>query len=248
MKENIKDFYLENGYYVAKKLIPDEVIDNYKNYWLKHHAPAFDGSTISSINNKLGWENSASFIHHDQVKEVLCHENLYKVFDLIGLEKMGLHLSFTSWYSTLKTWHQDYTNSDRQSAENYTGIWIALDDIHPDSGPFDFIPKSHLWDIDFNIYSDSLKSNPSKYIIEKTIENKAEAMRFLPKKGDVIFWHGHLVHRGSEPNNFDLARPCIIGHYYSSINGHGSGQRDKLISYKNGFYFRHDSGSINLYD
>ena len=37
------------------------------------------------------------------------------------------------------------------------------------------------------------------------------------KKGDVLFWHPRLLHRGSTPNDFNLERRALISHY-SGIN------------------------------
>jgi ectoine hydroxylase-related dioxygenase (phytanoyl-CoA dioxygenase family) len=49
---------------------------------------------------------------------------------------------------------------------------------------------------------------------EKEIEKRgAEIVSFIAEKGDVIIWHGHLVHRGSMPQNRNITRKSLIGHY-----------------------------------
>jgi ectoine hydroxylase-related dioxygenase (phytanoyl-CoA dioxygenase family) len=50
-------------------------------------------------------------------------------------------------------------------------VWVALEDISPDSGPFEAIHGSHKWDLDYSrLDLEELSSNPSagsKYIKEE---------------------------------------------------------------------------------
>src|SRR5438552_11002670 len=64
---------------------------------------------------------------------------------LIG-EPMMLHLALTGWVSTERTWHQDDYLNPAHVAGWYAAVWMALDDnIHSDSGPFEYLPGSHRW-------------------------------------------------------------------------------------------------------
>ena len=40
-----------------------------------------------------------------------------------------------------------------------------------------------------------------------------KSKRFLAKKGDVLFWHSRLMHRGSAPKNIEIDRRTAILHY-----------------------------------
>lgn len=150
--------------------------------------------------------------------------------DLIG-EKMGLHLNLTGWVSTERKWHQDdYLNPDFVNS-HYAAVWIALRDIDPDSGPFEYVPGSHTWPL---IRREKVLSQcpvktaledpewPTKTqdwiagIIETEIARRdAEVVPFLAKKGDVLIWHGRLMHRGSKPNMPGTPRHALIAHYSS---------------------------------
>lgn len=243
---NRRDFFQENGYVVVQDLISDNVIQMYREYWINSHAPQYDG-TVASMKNKMGWKESNPFIEHEPIREILCHDNVYKLFDEVGLEKMALHLSFTPWYSTEKTWHQDYIQNDTVSAANYVGIWIALQDVSPDSGPFAFVPGSNNWDFDFSIYQNL---NPEKIAmhIQSLISSKGQPQVFLPKKGGALLWHGHTLHRGLNPLNTNIPRESIIGHYTSGVSGKGSDQIAMFEAYRNGFYIKHSKQVDNLYD
>lgn len=122
--------------------------------------------------------------------------------------------------STKKSWHQDSGGLNNAIAgENYIGIWVALEDVHPDSGPFELIPGSHKWNIDEEYAdlqsSENLEAIPNHEKIQLITDKKnlGEIYSFLPKKGDAIIWHGRLIHRGANPKNEDLTRKSLIGHY-----------------------------------
>jgi ectoine hydroxylase-related dioxygenase (phytanoyl-CoA dioxygenase family) len=38
---------------------------------------------------------------------------------------------------------------------------------------------------------------------------------FLPKKGDVLLWHGNLIHAGSPRKDLSLSRRAIVLHYFA---------------------------------
>jgi hypothetical protein len=50
--------------------------------------------------------------------------------------------------------------------------------------------------------------------IEAEIHDRAVApCRFLGRKGDVLIWHGRLMHRGTRPVHTGLERRALIAHY-----------------------------------
>ena len=242
-----KLFFEKNGYLVLKNLINKNSIDLYRNYWTDHHAINYDG-TVKSLKNKMGWQESSPYIEHKIILEILCSDEIYSAFSDLGLECMGLHLSFTPWYSTEKIWHQDYTNGDRDSAKNYVGVWVALSDIDIEAGPFAFIPGSNNWDIDFSIYSRFGGEDIIKYMQKKISSENASPQIFLAQKGDIIIWQGHTIHCGLKPVNTNKTRECLIGHYVSGLNGKGKNQIDYFKKFKNGFYVDHNNQLNNLYN
>ena len=260
---NDLDFWNKEGYLIKRSLISDELIEAYENLWLKEHATIIDGKLI--INNPRGWDTYDVYKNYDEILDIFCASDIPSIIENITGEPAGLHLNFTGWVSTQKTWHQDVTVPDKERADHYIGVWIALDTIHPNSGPFELIPKSHLWKTDFeSIYPDfqrekktnqALKvsdiygsddirdSSPEedpgaaayRYYSDKLEKEKPEGISFTASRGDVIFWHGHTVHRGSEPLDDSLLRKSIIGHLSGVHTGMLASQYAR--SYKNGYYF-----------
>jgi ectoine hydroxylase-related dioxygenase (phytanoyl-CoA dioxygenase family) len=231
---NNLDFYNKNGYVVLKNAIPNSLIDSYEKIWLEHH------SKNGMIINHQGWHESNSYLNHKEILDILCHENIFNFLNLLNPD-LTLHLCFTSWTSTRKPWHQDYTFSDKKQADNYVGVWVALDKIDPNSGPFQFIPESHNWQIDFDkVYSNLVSAEPSEFLIEEINKKQASGLQFIGNKGDLIIWHGHTIHAGGIPENVLSLRKSLIGHY--GIVGENS------VNYGFGRFFDNFKAGTNLYN
>jgi ectoine hydroxylase-related dioxygenase (phytanoyl-CoA dioxygenase family) len=107
-------------------------------------------------------------------------------------------------------------------------VWIALDDVHADAGPFQFVPGSHRWPL---LRQQKVKrrmkpeevNTPhwptlSEKVIEPLFEEKFRRhgltpTDFMARKGDVLIWHGRLAHQGSHALNSSLERRSLIAHY-----------------------------------
>jgi len=146
--------------------------------------------------------------------------------DLIGY-RMGLHLNLTGWVSTERAWHQDDYLNPAFVNSHYAAVWFVLRDVDPDSGPFQYVPGSNRWPVIrqdklFQVTGASINDEtwPSKTqgfvseVVEEEIERRgAKVETFLGKKGDVLIWHGRLVHRGSMPRVPGMLRHSLISHY-----------------------------------
>jgi ectoine hydroxylase-related dioxygenase (phytanoyl-CoA dioxygenase family) len=153
---------------------------------------------------------------------------------LIG-EAMMLHLALTSWRTTSREWHQDdYLNPDFVNCW-YAAVWFALGNIDPDSGPFEYIPGSHRWPLlrrdkirafltdeektqihpgtGINQWELSAERFMTPAIEAEITARKSEIVPFIAQRGDVLIWHGRLMHRGSRPARDDMERRSLITHY-----------------------------------
>lgn len=124
-------------------------------------------------------------------------------------------------YGSTQTEHQD-TAVFHVFPPNYlAGAWIACEDISPDSGPLMYYPRSHrepLFDGFPNYPQTSLKTASADvtqryhdYAVH--LARKYERHLFVAKKGDVLFWHGMMLHGGSEVRNPKLTRRSFVIHY-----------------------------------
>lgn len=219
--------FVERGAVQIRGLIPHDVLDAYTE--ARSRLP---DNPNAKDNFRRGWSDPIPFMRCQELRNVALWPMLmYRLFSLIG-DAMGLNLALTGFVSTERHWHQDsYLNPDFLWSY-YCAVWIALDDIHEDSGPFEFVPGSHKWPVLrqgllFNYLTDEQQRSPDwpsftqghiAKLCDAEIERRgAKKERFLAKKGDVLIWHSGLMHRGTVPKDPSLLRKSLICHYSSLI-------------------------------
>lgn len=244
----------ESGFIIKKNLLPENLMLDYERCWIANNGEIIDGKL--NMIRPGGWPDCTPYRRHPELMKILMHEEISSTIQgLIG-EPGGVHLNLTGWQSTRRNWHQDTYLNPPHVGDYYVAIWIALETIHPDSGPFQLIPGSHMWrtvtqekilfalppeerDYRWPKYSEKILTPLFEYIIKS---RNAQIFVYLPKRGDVLFWHGRLLHRGSEPNDPILARKSLIAHY-SGINHREDMPNAK--QYGSGWYFPIEGGIVN---
>ena len=211
-----------DGVVTLRGFVPDAVIDPYIERRAK-------------LTRRGGWMSASPYLHVPELRELCLYQPLREMMHQVIGEEMMLHLNLTGWISTERNWHQDdYLNPSFVNSW-YAAVWIALDDIHPDSGPFEYVPGSHRWPLlrgdkvraemtpreraaaNGPLGADSWPKITERFVvpaIEAEIRDRqAPTQQFLGTKGDVLIWHGRLLHRGTKPVRTDLERRSLIAHY-----------------------------------
>jgi hypothetical protein len=123
--------------------------------------------------------------------------------------------------------HIDYPYVKTQKKiAHLAASWIALEDVDQNAGPLIYYPGSHKIEVsgfyDWGQGSILMDENSSREPIEfsKYLEQRValfgiEPEIFCPKKGDVLIWHGNLMHAGSHVNDKNLTRKSYVTHYTS---------------------------------
>ena len=204
-----------DGVVILQRFIPDELIDAYVD---AHRRLA----------GTPEWPLATTYLRIPECRDICLYEPLTSLLcDLIG-DDLGLHLNLWGWVSTERNWHQDdYLNPSFINSW-YAAVWFALDDIDPRSGPFQYVPGSHRWPVlrrdkvrelltpeqaastDWPKYTESFLTELAE---QKMRETGAQPETFLAKRGDVLIWHGRLLHRGSPPEQPGMERRALIAHY-----------------------------------
>jgi hypothetical protein len=208
-------FWRRNGYLVKEGLIPHDMIDRYCE--IRERVPSAGG-----------WQCPVPYMYVNELRELSLYPPLMQLMKRLIGEEMGLHLNLTGWVSTERNWHQDDYLNPPYINSWYTATWIALDDIHPDCGPFEFVPGSHRWPL-MKSHKVRMFLNPEERahhnwagIAERFVNDVAQEeirrrglqpKKFIARKGDVLIWHGRLMHRGSYPNVPGMPRKTLISHY-----------------------------------
>lgn len=135
--------------------------------------------------------------------------------------------SLTFWKGSNQPAHTDYPYVRTQTQiSQLAASWIPLEDIHEDAGPLAYYPGSHQCGRikPFDWGNGSVVSEPDStrqphelapYLQEQITRESLEPTVFLPKKGDVLVWHGWVIHEGTAVRNPDLTRKSYVTHYTS---------------------------------
>lgn len=219
----IKAGWRDYGHLVLPNIIPHDPIDAYCERYQRDNGER----------SRVGYRTGTPYMTVPEIKEIGLYKPLVDILDSLIGEPVGMSLNLTDWQSTERNWHQDdYLNPEHVNG-HYLAVWIALDDIHPDSGPFEFVPGSHKWPVmrmeKVKSFLDPHERNDPNWpriaerflddVFEAEIEKRNAEIKVwnTAKKGDVLIWHSWLAHRGSRPKNPDLLRKSLIIHY-SGIN------------------------------
>ena len=101
------------------------------------------------------------------------------------------------------------------------GSWIAVQDVSVDDGPLGAIAGTHRgpvvlakdvagqWWTDRKVY-DSFYDKVGEFT------DHAKIVPLTAKAGDVIFFHGRVIHCGMEPSTPDRPRWSFVSHHYRS--------------------------------
>ncbi len=122
-------------------------------------------------------------------------------------------------YGTEQLVHSDAIHFDTEPEGLVCGVWIALEDIHPDSGPLVFYPGSHklpnyrLWDFGQPATDDGYVK--FAHLAAKQTEPLRGAPHYaLLKKGEAIVWSSNLWHGGSPRRDRARTRKSQVTHYF----------------------------------
>lgn len=244
-----KDFdsWWHDGVIIKHDFISSELIDKYTRV----------REEIGGELYKSGWRHPTPYMERSEILDICLFPDLMNLIQKIFGVEFGLHLNLSGYVSTERDWHpDDYLNPAHVNAW-YCAVWMALDDIHAEAGPFEYVPGSHRWpSITRQRVFDTITLAGHKELLddhnwpaltqgivgrvcqEEIMEREAETKFFIPKRGDLLIWHARLLHRGSKPLNPELLRKSLISHY-SSIQ-HRS-DMPKPIKYTSelaaGYYF-----------
>jgi hypothetical protein len=205
-----------DGLVILPKAIPDKIIN------------AYCKTREGRLPHTLGFPTSYAYLSVPQIRDICLHGPVGRVMESLLGVKMAVHFDLTQWISTERQWHQDDYLNPPEINSWYMAVWFALDDIAADSGPFQYAPGSHRWPVIRGhkvraIMRPEEANSPqwpgfSEKIVTPVYEKKLAdsglpTKYFLAKKGDVLIWHGRLLHRGTVPTNPNAVRKSLITHF-----------------------------------
>jgi phytanoyl-CoA hydroxylase len=225
----ILSYYIDNGYVVFPKATEESVIDEYLDFF------------------EAAWDAPAGTVHMHWNRNVIPidrehYDDITKVSDVHSYFERGGELIFPPPVLRFLTQIYDrppvvfQTMTMRKGSEENQHIdtgpltltepmslcasWVALEDVQPQSGPFQFIPGSHRLP-ELLLYGTD-KANSGNYeeygrILNTTLqmceERGLKIENFMAKKGDVLIWHADLMHGGAPIQDPRRTRKSLVAHF-----------------------------------
>ncbi|MBS0660084.1 MAG: phytanoyl-CoA dioxygenase family protein [Verrucomicrobia bacterium] len=157
---------------------------------------------------------------------IMRHPEILRWVQLLMDREPAPFQTIASHKGTQQAAHSDTIHMTTYPMGYLTAAWVALEDIHPDSGPLVYYPGSHrlpyvlckeigLTEEDFQ--RDGYQAYVNKYeskIAQVLAEHDFDTRHFCAKKGDVLIWHANLIHGGSPRNDVRHSRKALVSHYF----------------------------------
>ncbi len=227
---NINSSFQENGYYIFSKIFSDHEIDPlikelYK-IRSKKYKPNFSSQATHRIIpfsfDKYGYlsESILGFTRQWNIRnlarsgrEILLGYKIKKILNKVFPQFKDFvqqnNMLFDKSMETID--HIDSWYLDTHPKGYLVGAWIALEDIHPDCGPFRVYPGSHKKIDPYRLQN----LNHNEFIEEiSKIKKGYKAKELILKKGDVVIWDSRLIHGASKVKDASLSRKSLTSHYY----------------------------------
>jgi hypothetical protein len=132
--------------------------------------------------------------------------------------------TLTYFFGSQQPAHQDTIHLTPFPAGYMCGVWVAIDDVQPDSGELEVhagshrLPRIYMKDVkcakvtgDWNEFGQIVQPLWQKMIREKQFER----VLYRPKAGSVLIWHENLMHGGTVRLDPSRSRRSIVSHVFA---------------------------------
>lgn len=221
MSASFKDEFDQQGYTVARGLFgADEVERLREHYMVLRRRGSYEGDVVGvqprSRDPLRRYPRMAQMHRWDEVSlQWLIDDRLERVLnEILGRAPYAVQtmLYFKPPGSRGQALHQDnfYLKAEPGTC---VAAWMALDPVDESNGCLSVVPGSHRWPILCTEKADTSVSFTDVTVPLPDAGDVRDAVPVVMEAGDVLFFHGALVH-GSAPNvTSDRFRRSLIGHY-----------------------------------
>ena len=158
--------------------------------------------------------------HSKAVRELYLNPQIFAWTDrILGQSSVAFQSLFFEYGSRLPL-HRDAAYIPVAPPAHLLGVWIALEDIHPESGPLAYIPKSHrLPYFEFAEGRIAIRPQQENYFpahqfnMAQCLDEGLSEQLFEPRQGEVMIWHASLIHGGSRPADSRRSRRSLVLHF-----------------------------------
>ena len=221
--------YIDDGYVVFPKATDESLIDDY----LEFFEAAWDAPPQTIY---MHWNRQVIYIdreHYDDVTKVSDVHSYYanggelvfpppvlRFLTQIYERPPVVFQTMTMRKGSQENLHIDTGPLTLTEPMSIAASWVALEDVQPLSGEFQFVPGSHRLPELLHYGTD--KGHHGDYreygtILETTLrmceERGLKTAKFMAKKGDVLIWHADLMHGGAPIQDHTRTRKSLVAHF-----------------------------------
>lgn len=218
---------IDTGFTIIHNVVPgvlcDQVVADFARY-LRDHSK-YAAKCVDAQGRHLRFVNfhSAS----QAALELGNTPQIMSLLDYLFARPAGIYTSLFFEYGSQQPIHRDSPFFHTFPINYFLGVWFALEDIHPASGPLMYVPGGHRFQVDHRaIFEQVNRESPhlsAKEVLNHALQRyynivSAEAVKVAPQcsvvlnKGDCAIWHPMLPHGGERAQNPMLTRKSMVFH------------------------------------
>lgn len=207
--------YEENGFFVIREATDRFLV----NRFISEREPKNYELNSEKVSHENFLDGRTEFYKNRWILDVLFQKKILSFFEEYKI-KFVLQLVEARVGTSGIPWHIDSLEPRSKVSPEYIGVHVALEEASKDSGRFEIIKGSHMWDIDSEIINkercaEFWRECYSYYEEVISMKNGHEVYSFDSFPGDAIVWNGKSFHRGERAKNGFLTRRSIFGHLVS---------------------------------
>ena len=176
-----------------------------------------------------GWANNEglrvqdAWRYNEDIRAITCNQAVMDMLSKIYGRRCFPFQSLNFPVGTQQHYHSDSVHFSTIPERFMCGVWLAMEDIHPDAGPLTYYPGSHKWPILYNDVIGKVVGDDTGFRAQIPYEQAWAAMveatgakseTFCPKKGQALVWSANLLHGGSRQTDPSRTRWSQVTHYY----------------------------------
>lgn len=229
------EFFIANGYLILKNFFSELQADEIANEVDR----LIDEKTVhfNFTNRKIAFAFKKSAL----LKQVTLNETLINIGSMLLGGNIFPYHTLNFLQGSEQKPHSDAVHMSTYPQGGLIAAWIALEPTDEENGPLVYYPGSHnlpyLHNADLDLKENVLlmDSNPNAAYETKMAallqKHQLKEHTFKAQKGDVLIWHGNLVHGGKPMLNKKRTRKSMVIHYLreESLCWHELSQRPAII-------------------
>jgi len=214
----------ERGYAVID--FPDDQLDQRIDRIKASLAPRFGVDFDDRLAVKNTGESQRlqdAWIFDNDVKEIASNPKILELLEKLYGRRPFPFQTLNFPVGTQQHLHSDSNHFSSLPERFMCGVWLAMEDVHPDAGPLTYLPGSHKWPILTNVMIGRQAFGSESHSAQTPFEAAWDAMVagcgtdreiLIARKGQALIWAANLLHGGSPQLDSTNTRWSQVSHYY----------------------------------